>query len=32
MRPDESADTYEFKESNVIGIKEGKIIITETKN
>lgn len=32
MRPDESADTYEFKESNVIGIKEGKIIIIETKN
>ena len=32
MKPDESPETYEFKESNaLVNVKEGKVIIIETR-
>ena len=31
MKPDEKAETYEFKESSLMGVLEGKIIIKEVK-
>lgn len=31
MQPNEKAETYEFKESSLMGVLEGKIIIKEVK-
>ena len=31
MRPDEQPETYEFRESAIVGVLEGKIIIKESR-